>query len=71
MAGLRPWGFLNKLRTSELELSGKEVSEMLKKMLILLCLGAFIAVATVGGCGGDDNGDDNGDDENGKEETDK
>ena len=23
---------------------------MLKKLLILLCLGAFIAVATVGGC---------------------
>jgi len=26
---------------------------MLKKLLILLCLGAFIAVATVGGCGGE------------------
>jgi len=24
---------------------------MLKKLLILLCLGAFIAVATIGGCG--------------------
>lgn len=45
---------------------------MLKKLLILLCLGAFIGVATVGGCGkkpdeppadnGDENGDENGDD---------
>lgn len=53
---------------------------MLKKLLILLCLGAFIAVATVGGCKkeeeepepkdngdepGDENGEENGDENNG------
>jgi hypothetical protein len=25
---------------------------MLKKLMLLLCLGAFIAVAAIGGCGG-------------------
>ena len=39
---------------------------MLRKLLIALCLGAFIIVAMGAGCGkepaenGDDNGDDNG-----------
>ena len=26
---------------------------MLKKLMLLLCLGAFIAVAAIGGCGGE------------------